>query len=68
MTTPICVRLEGPLPDAGWNWALLNRMQQEAHAAGCDTVLLVPSWMALDFYTRFGYTTVLEYAVCERAG
>jgi GNAT superfamily N-acetyltransferase len=48
--------------------ALLNRIHEEARATDCDTVLLVPSLMAKDFYGQYGYQTVVEYSVFHREG
>lgn len=43
--------------------ALLERIHNEAHEQGCADIVLVPSYMAMNFYTQFGYRTTCEFSV-----
>lgn len=42
--------------------ALLNKMHQFTLAQGIDSIILVPSFMAWNFYTKRGYQTVAHFS------
>ena len=47
--------------------SLLSRIHTEARQLGCEQVILVPSQMAKDFYTQYGYKTSVEFSIFHLA-
>jgi GNAT superfamily N-acetyltransferase len=43
--------------------SLLGRIHTEADLLGCKHVVLVPSQMAANFYTQYGYESIVEFSV-----